>query len=177
MQEQNVSVKPQFNPAIKTYFFLLGLVLCLVTVVGWVLLPFWILGLGQYFVRRYYSALSCELSDKVLHFKKGILWRVEKSIPLENIQDLTFRQGLFMRMLGLSILEVETAGGQGNRMGGDLTLIGIVNPLEFREVVLAQREKRMSLKHSAQSPSESKDEVLKDIASTLKRIEQKLSTP
>ena len=39
-------------------------------------------------------------------FRKGILFRVEKTIPLENIQDVTFIEGPILRLYHLSILRV-----------------------------------------------------------------------
>lgn len=175
MENTSIAYTPQFTPKIKSYFFVLGLILCFVTVIGWFVLPFWVLGLGQYFVKRHYNALSCELTPKVLQFKKGIISRVEKSIPLENIQDVTFRQGLLMRLLGLSAMEIETAGGQGGGMGGDLTLIGIVNPKEFRKQVLYNREQLLVSRNTGlKTGSSSDNDLLKEIASTLKRIEEKL---
>jgi len=44
-----------------------------------------------------------------LEFKKGIFFRVEKTIPLENIQDLTFNEDPLLRYLDLRVLKIETA--------------------------------------------------------------------
>lgn len=166
--------KAAFNPKIKKYFFIIGCLFGLIPFIGWAFLVVWVLGLGKYFVNRYYKSLACHLETRVLHFEKGILFRVEKSIPLENIQDLTFKQGPILRWLGLSIFEIETAGGQGNRTGGDLTLIGIEKPKEFREMVLAQRQKIMGSKSDVKPSSDSDVNVLQEISETLKRIENKI---
>ncbi|MGB0402479.1 MAG: PH domain-containing protein [Salibacteraceae bacterium] len=173
MSENETVFKATFNPKIKTYFFIIGCLFGLIPFIGWLFLVVWVLGLGKFFINRYYNSLSCELLPRVLHFRKGVMFQVEKSIPLENIQDLTFKQGPLMRWLGLSVFQIETAGGQGPGPGGDLTLIGIVNPKEFRQTVLDQREKISS--SSNKSPSEdSESAVLKEISETLKRIESKL---
>ena len=58
---------------------------------------------------------------------------LEKTIPLENIQDLAFKEGPLLRYFGLAILQIETAGGQGAGPGGDLTLIGLNGAKEFKE--------------------------------------------
>ena len=165
--------KAAFNPKIKTYFFIIGCILGLIPFIGWLFLVFWVLGAGKFFVNRYYNSLSCELLPRVLHFRKGVMFQVEKSIPLENIQDLTFKQGPLLRWLGLSIFEIETAGGQGPGSGGDLTLIGIVNPKEFRQLVFDQREKIISSSNN-QPTTPSESSVLKEISETLKPIESKL---
>lgn len=173
MSNSEIIFKAAFNPKIKTYFFIIGCLFGLIPFIGWLFLIVWVLGLGKFFINRYYNSLSCELLPRVLHFKKGVMFQVEKSIPLENIQDLTFKQGPILRLLGLSVFEIETAGGQGPGSGGDLTLVGIVNPKEFRQLVLDQREK-ISSSSNNQPTTPSESSVLKEISETLKRIESKL---
>ena len=80
----------EFNPKIKTYLLLVIGFIMFVTVAGIPLLIFWFLGVGQYFCRKYYENLKCKLTDRHLVYKKGVLFKVEKTIPLENIQNLTF---------------------------------------------------------------------------------------
>ncbi|MDA9967579.1 PH domain-containing protein [Salibacteraceae bacterium] len=131
-------------------------------------------GLGQYWTKKQYNALDCQLNEETLQFKKGVLFAVEKTIPLENIQDLTFKEGPILRLFGLSILEIETDGGQGNRTGGDLTLIGIIEAKAFREKVLAQRK---LLKQSSANESitpKGDTAILEEISQTLKNIEKNL---
>ena len=70
----------------------------------------------------------------------GILIQVDKTIPLENIQDMTFYEGPILRYFNLSILKVETAG-QGGGKGNEMSLIGINDAHEFRLLVLDEREK------------------------------------
>ena len=115
MENSTLIVKTEFNPKIKTYFFIIGVLIGLIPFLGWPFLIFWVFGLGQYWTKKQYNALDCQLNEETLQFKKGVLFTVEKTIPLENIQDLTFKEGPILRLFGLSILEIETAGGQGNR--------------------------------------------------------------
>jgi putative membrane protein len=129
----------EFNPKIKTYVLLSIAIIMVLTLVGIPFILFWFLGLGQYLSRRYYENLKCELTDKHLEFKKGILFKVEKTIPLENIQDLTFIENPLLKALDLRTLKIETAG-QSNPQGSDMKLIGILNSREFKETVLKQRE-------------------------------------
>ncbi len=110
-QDMNqLPIKVQFNPIIRTYLLLYIAFFLLVSVIGIVLLPFWLLGLGQWWSRHYFQKLSGELTERSLHFRKGILVEVEKTIPLENIQDVTFVAGPILRYFDLCILKFETAG-------------------------------------------------------------------
>ncbi len=178
MENSELIYKTEFNPKIKTYFFVLGCLIGLIPLIGWIFLVFWIFGLGLYWTKRQYNALDCQLNNKTLQFKKGVLFTVEKTIPLENIQDLTFKEGPILRFFGLSILEIETAGGQGNRAGGDLTLIGIIEAKAFREKVLAQRQllKEESKSSTSQTSTSTLGDtaLLQEISQTLKNIELEL---
>ncbi len=129
-----------FNPLIRPYLVLHVALIMAVSVVGMILLPFWLLGIGQWWARHYFKRLLCELSDRTLRYRKGILVTVEKTIPLENIQDVTFIEGPILRYFNLAILKFETAGhavGQANAM----RLIGIVDALEFRNRILEARDR------------------------------------
>ncbi|MEZ4903068.1 MAG: PH domain-containing protein [Spirosomataceae bacterium] len=90
-----VLFKAKFNELVKPYMLLYVAFLMLLTIVGIVLLPFWLLGIGQWWSRHYYDRLECELTEKAIRFKKGILVQIEKTIPLENIQDVTCRRPTF----------------------------------------------------------------------------------
>ncbi|MEQ8425130.1 MAG: PH domain-containing protein [Cyclobacteriaceae bacterium] len=131
--------RAEFSPKIKTYILLVVAFFMTISVAGIPLLIIWFLGLGQYVGKRYYDHLACTLTDRHLEFKKGVLFRVEKTIPLENIQDLTFIENPLLKFLDLRVLKIETAG-QSNPHGSDMKLIGIVNPIEFKDKVLKQRE-------------------------------------
>lgn len=136
----DLPIHATFSPRLRTYLFWYGVVLLIISVIGILLLPFWILGLGQYYARRYLDHVECELTERYLRFKKGILYQVETTIPLDNIQDLTFKEGPLLRYFELSILQIETAG-QSGQGGKDMTLIGIRNAAAFRNRVIAQRER------------------------------------
>ncbi len=162
----------EFNPRIKKYIFWLLIFYMFVSVAGIPLIIIWIFGAGQAISKRYYEHLSCQLSETHLEFKKGIMFRVEKTIPLENIQDLTFLDNPFLRWFDLRILKIETAGSS-NPQGSDMKLIGIIDTPAFKEKVLEQRSiirnKNMSAKDTSQEAGG--DEVialLKEIRDLLK---------
>jgi len=81
-----------------------------------------------------------------------------------------------MRRMGLNSLSVETAGASGSQ-SALVALIGIVDTVEFRDTVLAQRDQQNSAKSQAGSASTQslEGDVLNDIRDTLKRIEARLA--
>jgi membrane protein YdbS with pleckstrin-like domain len=86
-------VVAKFNPLYRPYLVVtIGLTM-VITVVGIPLAIIWFCGVGQWWARHYFDKLSCRLDGKTLRFRKGILFQVEKTIPLENIQDVTFIDG------------------------------------------------------------------------------------
>jgi membrane protein YdbS with pleckstrin-like domain len=165
-----VLFKAEFNKLVKPYMMLYVGSILLATVVGIVLLPFWFLGIGQWWAQHYYDRLECELTEKSIRFKKGILVQVEKTIPLENIQDVTFVEGPLLKYFHLCILKFETAG-QSAGQAHDMQLIGIVNADELRNLILIQREKRSLAKNTPISSSTNENtEVLKEIKDLLADI-------
>lgn len=168
----------EFDPRLKTYTYAAGIGFCVITVVGIVLLPFWLI-FGRMYINRYYDNLYCELTTRALHFKKGILFQTERTVPLDKIQDLTFKEGPGLRRFGLSQLQVETAG-QSAQGTADMSLIGIVDARKFREMVLDQRDEiteKQSGPASSAIPEKSDHEILpllKEIHQTLKNIEHKI---
>jgi len=133
-------MQAQFNPLIRAYLVAVPALVMLITVIGIPLAVVWLLGLGPLWAHRYYKNLRCELTDTELRFRKGILFHVEKTIPLENIQDVTFLEGPVLRQFNLSTLKFETAGSSGGPAGaGDMQLTGIVGAAEFRQEILRRR--------------------------------------
>src|SRR5690242_8251138 len=132
-------VSASFNPLIRPYLVLyVGLTL-LATVIGAPLAVVWFCGVGQWWARHYFDKLECELGPTALRFRKGILFQTEVTIPLENIQDVTFIEGPLLKSYHLSILKFETAGqsaGQAHAM----RLIGIIDAHDFRTQILQGRE-------------------------------------
>ncbi|MEP3388113.1 MAG: PH domain-containing protein [Reichenbachiella sp.] len=164
----------EFSPKIKLYTLLTVSFFMTLSVFGIVLLPIWFLGLGQYISRRYYESLSCSLTAHHLQFKKGVMFKVEKTIPLENIQDLTFIENPILKLLQLKILKIETAS-QGNPMKSDMQLVGIIDADDFKNAVLAQREK-LSSRTSTDGNTHDSNEVvslLRDIKEILTEIRNK----
>lgn len=164
-----------FEPRIKKYFFWSGILILSVTVIGIVLIPVWATA-GRIYINRYYDALFCELTTRALRFKKGILFKTERTVPLDKIQDLTFKEGPVLRYFGLSSLYIETAG-QSATQSSDMTLIGIVDAHNFRAMVMDQRDNVTDHQSNSTFSDDSEHSlapILKEINENLKKIENKL---
>lgn len=162
----------EFNPIIRTYLLLYVSFILLVSVINIILLPMWLLGVGQWWSKHYFQKLQCELSERSLRFRKGIIVEVEKTIPLENIQDITFVAGPVLRYFDLCILKFETAGQSPNQ-AHNMELIGIIDAQTFRTRILEQRQKLITARTS--QPSVDTDQaLLTDVRDTLRDIRQLL---
>jgi len=171
-RKTKVLQKAEFNPDIKKYLLIYGILILCVTIVGIVLIPIWLIA-APYFIKKYFNRLDCELTTRSLKFEKGMIFHVERTIPLDKIQDLTFREGPLLKAFGLSILKVETAGNTGQGTS-DLTLIGIIDAAQFRNRVFEQRDKVTDNSTGSDDNRESTLTVLTEIRDSLKVIEKKI---
>jgi membrane protein YdbS with pleckstrin-like domain len=136
---QNTTMRAKFNPLIRPYLVLqIGFAMAM-TIVGLPLALIWFLGVGQWWARHYFDKLDCHLDDKKLRYRKGIFVTVEKTIPLENIQDVTFVEGPILRHFHLSTLKFETAGSSAGQ-ANDMHLTGIIDAHDFRNQILDARD-------------------------------------
>ena len=178
MEKEAIIIKQaEFNPRIRKYILHVVAFYFFISVVGIPLILIWYIGVGQYISRHYYEHLVCRLTNSHLEFKKGILFRVEKTIPLENIQDLTFIDNPFLRWFDLRILKIETAGSS-NPTGSDMKLIGIIDTPGFKEKVLEQRtiirNKALTMMGGGTGSGDDVSiELLKEIRDLLKDIKNK----
>ena len=139
MAPENPPVRAQFNPLIKPFLVLKIGVVMMSTIVGIPLAIVWFLGVGRWWARHYFERLECHLGERSLRYRKGILVTTEKTIPLENIQDVTFVEGPILRRFDLSTLKFETAGHSAGQ-ASDMQLTGIIDAQAFRTRILAARE-------------------------------------
>ena len=176
MEKEKVLLEAKFNPKVCTYWLLNGIIICTVTIVGIPFLPIWIV-VGLLVTRKYLAAMSCTLTDRSLKVKKGLLVRVEKTVPLDKVTDLGLVQGPIMRALDLEALSVETAGQSG--VGPLVSLTGIEGGRAFRDAVLEQRDKIAAAEkgEAPAQPTSSPDKagVLDEIRDILLRIETRLA--
>jgi membrane protein YdbS with pleckstrin-like domain len=171
MSADTIAIRARFNPLIKPFLVMKIGITMVCTVVGIPLAVIWFLGLGRWWARHYFDRLECQLGERTLRFRKGILVTTEKTIPLENIQDVTFIEGPVLKHFNLSTLKFETAG---HSMGqaADMQLTGIVDAQDFRARIMRARE---ALRHA---PPDRQDDaqlaVLRSIDARLGEIAELL---
>jgi putative membrane protein len=179
--KENVIIREAtFNPAVKTYIFLVVVFFLIVSFIGILILPFWLLGLGQILSKKFFHTLKCQLSYKNLKFSKGLILHIEKTIPLENIQDVSFIGGPLLRAFGLTMIRVETAGGGGKHNSNMMSMIGINDAEDFKEMILKQREivireKTQGISQTNASQLVTGEALLNDIKNELVQIKNLLS--
>lgn len=158
-----------FNPLIRPYLVAMVAWYLLLSLFGAPLILVWVLGPGQWWARHCFDRLGCTLDDRTLQFRKGILFRVEKTIPLENIQDVTFIEGPILRLYHLSILRVETAG-QSPGQAHSMQLVGIVHAHALRDEILARRERLRMQRAMPHANADTPHETLEAIRMRLDEI-------
>lgn len=180
MDNNEIIREATFNPKVKTYIFLVVLFYLIVSFIGIIIVPFWLFGLGQWLSNKFFLTLRCQLTEKQLKFSKGLILHIEKTIPLENVQDLSFIGGPVLRYFGLTLIRVETAGGGGGHSTNMMSIPGINDAEEFKMMILTQREKVIKEKNqgysSAPSINISSDKILLDIKNELTEIKNILKT-
>lgn len=145
-----------------------------ITVVGILLIPFWLLA-SAWYGREYMRRLSARLTTQALEIRKGVFFRSESTIPLNRVTDLRMHDGPLMRHYNLRGVKVETAG-QSGATGSEGSLVGVIDADQFRDAVLRQRQKVLDEEQDSDSPTTAGGEVaeiLTEIRDILKRIESK----
>lgn len=113
--------------------------------IGWILFVLEFL-IGWAVVRLDFELRWYMVSDRAIRIREGITTIREKTIALANIQNIAVRQGPLQRFLGISDVEVKTAGGGGGASeaeakaaGGDAMHVayfrGVSNAEEIRDLV------------------------------------------
>lgn len=173
-----------FDPKLKVYIAFSPCIVFLVTIVGIPLIPLWLIFSWFWWAPRHFDSLSCELTERSLLLKRGVIFKVEKSIPLDKIQDMALRHGPLLNAFGLASITIETAGQSGGGAGqGDAVLTGVIGAREFRDAVLAQREGATEVAAATVLPAtpaspagaDEAADLLREIRDTLVRIEGKIS--
>ena len=125
------------------------------------------------------ASWSVTLTSRSLLVRKGVFTKIEKTIPLEKITDLSTTEGPIMRYVGLKSIGIETAGQSGSEGSSLVSLLGIINTDDFRSRVLAQRDLVSggvvtTISNDRQDASSGSHDELREIADTLHRIEDTL---
>jgi putative membrane protein len=170
-----------FDNRYVTYSMLAFTIVMVCTCVGVAILPFY-LPFAAWFHKKQLERVRLVLTERSLKVERGVMNRIEKTIPLDKITDLALFQGPIMRSFELEGLRVETAGQSSGTGASLVNLIGVIEARAFREAVLAQRDAlaagtvvRAASPDAAQAVSApGGDAVLRDIRDAVLRIEKKL---
>ncbi len=119
------SILPALLGVFDRWFLVLALVLFLVHVGQ---------GLARYLTYHY------RLTDAELVIREGILHRQERRIPIDRVQDLGFESTILRRLLGITVVRVETASGKGAE--ATLDSLGRSDAEELRELLLEVRQRQ-----------------------------------
>lgn len=138
MRNEKVILEATFDEKLVRYWMLSTQLVLFISIVGIPLMPIWLI-FGWSFHRKQFERLTAKLTDRSLEIRRGYLFRMEKNVPLDRIQDLTMTEGPLLRWLGIARLHVETAG-QNVGGGGGAHLVGVVDAPAFRDAVLDQRD-------------------------------------
>jgi uncharacterized membrane protein YdbT with pleckstrin-like domain len=71
------------------------------------------------------------ITDRRIFVRHGLLSVTEETARLGRVQDITLRQSVFDRLLGVGTLSIDTAGTEG----GALRFRGLHRPAEVRELL------------------------------------------
>ena len=178
-KKERVIWDAEFHDSVTTYWLVNGILICIVTFFGILVLPIWYFA-GKWLTRRYLESHECVLTNRSLKVKKGILTKIEKTVPLDRITDVGIIQGPIMRYFEIEALSVETAGQSG--VGSLIQLAGIKEGRKFRDAVLEQRDlvvgssEQISDQSAAGQMSDSSEVVnlLQAIKESVSRIESSL---
>jgi membrane protein YdbS with pleckstrin-like domain len=106
--------------------------------------------LTYFVVRIEYEVRYYVVTDRSLRVREGA-WTVrEMTLTYANVQNLRVTQGPLQRLFGFSNLRVDTAGGggvqsakhSGGGRGHSVTVAGVENAVELRDLVLAHLRAR-----------------------------------
>jgi len=177
-QREKILREADFHPRAVTYRVWATVIPLMATLI---LIPFLpvIVPIVIWYQRRHFAVLRVVLTNRDLKIHRGVWVREEKTIPLEKITDLRVFQGPIMRYFNVTGLAVETAG-QASGAAALATVYGIVETENFRDQVLAQRDRIADAEDDSAAemakPAPAESEVvqlLTEIKDTLNRIDQR----
>ena len=167
----------EFDQKYVGYIRILGALFLVITVAGILLIPFWLI-FSLWFAPESLRRLSARVTSNSVEIKKGVYFRKEITIPLNRITDVRLHDGPLMRFHGIRGIRVETAGQAGQTAGTEGDLVGVVDPVAFRDAILRQREimvegGQAAAPTPAAATSTDTAFVLAEIRDILARIESK----
>ena len=104
---------------------------------------FFIILIGEIFIRWAYRNWKYEFTKEALKIEKGVIVKRYKSIPYERIQNIDITRGIIARMIGFSTVDIQTAGysvypAKGGRgfSEGHIPAVSIARAEQIREFLM-----------------------------------------
>ncbi len=124
----------------------------------------------------YYRSLCYEIHEDEMIVKAGIMTKSVKHVPFRTVTNLTVKRGIFDRWLGIGTLDIETAGMSGTQGAPEQSLVGLENPQEIYEMVVAALHRfRGGMAPTCaeeEAPAAASPEVLNAILAEVRAIRQ-----
>lgn len=99
-----------------------------------------------------YKYWKYELTEDVFRKESGVIWKKYVSIPYERIQNVDIYRGVFARILGLSDIQVQTAGASAVYYGrGGIAGVGAEGRLPGVDKETAEKLRDELIKRAKQS--------------------------
>ena len=76
-------------------------------------------------------------TDRLIH-RSGVIAKQGKEIPLERLNDITFNQSIWERLIGAGDLLIESGGERGQQTFHDVRKPALVQNIIYREIEAAQ---------------------------------------
>ena len=91
-------------------------------------------------------------------YRSGVVAKHGKEIPLERVNDISFHQSVFERMIGAGDLIIESGGERGQQHFADIRRAAFVQNEIYRQIEASQDRTadRMAADGSCRSPSSSR---------------------
>jgi len=75
-------------------------------------------------------------TDRIV-YRSGVIAKHGKEIPLERVNDISFKQSVFERLIGTGDLSIESAGAQSRETFGDIPKPSVVQNEIYRQMEAA----------------------------------------
>jgi uncharacterized membrane protein YdbT with pleckstrin-like domain len=98
---------------------------------------FWlktIVTLGIYLF--WWSATHLEVTDRSVTWRTGLFNKNERTIPLQQVQDVSVSRGFFGQLLGYGTIRIESAGAPET----EIVATNIASPDAVRDAIISQLE-------------------------------------
>ncbi|MGD0083682.1 MAG: PH domain-containing protein [Acidimicrobiales bacterium] len=123
----------------RTLVFLAVVAASVAILVEWTSAPLWVgyvlLGIGAvallWLLAKVitWRSTSLVLTTTRVVYRTGVMRRLGREIPLDRIQDVTYIQSIFERLLGAGSLRIESAGASGDEPFPDIRQPAVVQSL------------------------------------------------